>query len=199
MARLLPPIKTGLNFEEASSDKHEFVKGQIFMMAGSTEKHNRISLTIASRLLAASESTPCRVLMVDVKVRTPNDVGYYPDVLVTCDDFEVENPIAPCTARFKDFRPRTDDHPVVKRKPCLIVEVLSDSTEAIDRGEKLGNYRLIQNLQAYVLVNQMIKRIEVYRRHEDGSWRYEVYEAGEILKLPCVGLELVVDSLYQGL
>jgi Uma2 family endonuclease len=185
MARPLPPVKSGLSFEdylafeETATEKHEFVDGQLFMMAGSTERHNRLTLALAAKLLAASDSSLCRVLATDVKVRTPNDVGYYPDVLIVCDE--------------------EDNHPVVKRKPCLIAEVLSDSTEAIDRGEKLGNYRLFESLQAYVLVNQHINRIEVYRRHEDNSWRYEVYEASDTLRLPCVGLELSVNQLYQGL
>lgn len=92
-----------------------------------------------------------------------------------------------------------DNHPLVKCKPCLIIEVLSDSTEAIDRGEKLGNYRLFESLQAYVLVNQNMKRLEVYHRQNDGSWRYESFDEGQTLRLPCVNLELSVDSLYQGL
>jgi Uma2 family endonuclease len=114
-----------------------------------------------------------------VKLQTPNDVGYYPDVLVTCDT--------------------TDSHPVVKHKPCLIIEVLSDSTEAIDRGEKLNNYRLFSSLQAYVLVNQNTERVEIYNRDADGYWRYKTYEASEFFRLPCVNLELSVDSLYQNL
>jgi Uma2 family endonuclease len=184
MARTLPPVKTGLSFEdylafeEGSSEKHEFVHGEIFAMAGATERHNRLTGRFYALLLAA-EDGKCRTYFSDMKLRTPNDVGYYPDVLVTCDE--------------------EDNHPLVKRKPCLIIEVLSESTEAIDRGEKLNNYRLFESLQAYILVNQHINRIEMYRRHEDGSWRYEVYEANDVLTLPCVGLELSVNQLYQGL
>ena len=185
MARPLPPIKTGLtfedylSFEEKTNEKHEFIDGQLFMMAGTTERHNRLALALAAKLLAKSDTSGCRILMSDVKVRTPNDVGYYPDVLVVCDE--------------------EDNHPLVKRKPCLIIEVLSDSTEAIDRGEKLNNYRLFETLQAYVLVNQNVNRIEMYRRQDDGFWRYEVYETGQSLMLPCVNLELSINQLYQGL
>ena len=185
MSRPLPPVKTGLSFEdylvfeESSSDKHEFVEGQLFLMAGAAEKHNRLALALAAKLLAVSDPSGCRVLMSDVKVRTVNDHAYYPDVLVVCSP--------------------EDDHPLVKRFPCLIAEVLSDSAELIDRGEKLANYRLFESLQAYVLINQHLKRLEVYRRHTDKSWRYEVYEAGDSLSLPCLRFELSVDSLYQGL
>jgi Uma2 family endonuclease len=184
MARLEPPVKTGLTFEdylafeETSAEKHEFVDGQLFMMAGTTERHNRIAGRMYATILAA-EDGDCKTYFADVKVQTPNDVGYYPDVLVSCDV--------------------TDDHPIVKRKPCLIVEVLSDRTEAIDRGEKLGNYRLFPSLQAYVLVNQNAERVEIYERDTNNFWRYKTYEAGETFRLPCVNLDLTVDSLYQNL
>jgi Uma2 family endonuclease len=184
MARPLPPIKTGLtfedylSFEETVTEKHEFVHGEIFAMAGATERHNRLAGRFYAMLLAA-EDGKCRTYFSDMKLRTPNDVGYYPDVLVVCDD--------------------SDDHPLVKRKPCLIIEVLSESTEAIDRGEKLGNYRLFESLEAYVLVNQHVNRLEVYRRFDHSSWRYEVYEVDDALILPCVGLEPTVNQLYQGL
>ena len=142
--RPLPPIKTGLtfedylSFEETATEKHEFIDTQLFMMAGATERHNRITRRFYALLLAA-EDDQCKTYFSDMKVRTPNDVGYYPDVLVVCDE---------------------DNHPIVKRKPCLIIEVLSDSTEAIDRGEKLNNYRLFESLQAYVLVNQNVNRLD---------------------------------------
>jgi Uma2 family endonuclease len=139
MARPEPPVKTGLTFEdylefEATSEvKHEFVDGQLFMMAGSNARHNRLAFLLAGRLEQNAQPLNCLVYLLDIKVLTPNDVGYYPDVLVICDT--------------------ADDHPVIKRKLYLIIEVLSDSTEAIDRGEKLNNYGLFPSLQAYVLVN----------------------------------------------
>ena len=79
-----------------------------------------------------------------------------------------------------------------------MVEVLSGSTEAVDRGEKLLNYQKLESLQGYVLLSQDLPRAEIYRRLEDG-WRYEVRETGETLMLPCVGLELPLDALYKGL
>ena len=114
-----------------------------------------------------------------MKVRTPAGVGYYPNILVVCDE--------------------EDDDAYVKRNPCLIVEILSPSTEAIDRGEKLHNYRTFESLQAYVLVNQEVMMLEVYRREDDGTWRYEVSEVGETLTLPCLNIEFRTDDLYRGL
>lgn len=85
-----------------------------------------------------------------------------------------------------------------KRNPCLIAEVLSPSTEAVGRGEKLLNYQKLETLQAYVLLSQDLPRVEVYRRDGDG-WRYELKGAGETVTLPCVGLEVSLDSLYKRL
>ena len=184
MPRATKPVKTGLTFEEylklehVSSIKHEFVDGQMFMLAGASDRHNRLAGRLYAWFLSAEEDS-CLTYFADMKVRTPNGVGYYPDVLVTCDE--------------------EDDDLYVKRKPCLVVEILSPSTEAIDRGEKLHNYRTFGTLQAYVLVNQEVERVEIYRREEDGSWRYEEREAGESLRVPCLDFELRVDDLYSGI
>ena len=139
MARTAEPIKTGLTFEEylefekTSQVKHEFVHGQLFMMAGTSDRHNRIAGRIYAQVLAA-ESGSCRTFFADMKVRTPDEIGYYPDVPVTCDE--------------------EDDGAYVKRQPCLIAEVLSDSTESINRDEKLRNYRKFESLQAYILIKK---------------------------------------------
>lgn len=179
------PVRTDLTFEEylrleqTNFVKHEYVHGQMFMLAGTSDRHNRLAGRLYARLLEAEAGTG-QTFFADIKVLTPdpNGAAYYPDVLVTCDE--------------------DDDDAYVKRKPCLIAEVLSPSTEAVDRGEKLLNYQKLGTLQAYVLLSQDLPRAETYRRLEDG-WRYEVREAGETLNLPCVGLELPLDTLYRGL
>ena len=183
MSRTAEPVQTGVTFEEylelekTSPVKHEFIHGQLFLMAGSSDRHNRLAGRLYARLLSA-ETESCRTFFADMKVCTPDGVGYYPDVLVICDE--------------------EDDDAYVKRKPCLIVEVLSPSTEAVDRGEKLHNYLKFESLRAYVLVNQDVQRVELYERDEGGTWRYSVKERGERLELPCVGLELAVGELYVG-
>ena len=177
------PVRTGLTFDEYlrlehnSPARHEYVHGQMFMLAGTSSHHNRLAGRLYARLLEAEAGT-CQTFFADIKVRTPDPgaTGYYPDVLVTCDE--------------------DDNDPYVKRKPCLIAEVLSPSTEAVERGEKLLNYRKLESLRAYVLLSQDPPRAEVYRRDE-GGWRYEVRESGDVLKLPCVGLELPLNTLYD--
>jgi len=184
MARSAQPVKTGISFEDylefekTAREKHEFVDGQLFMMAGASDRHNRLSGRLYAQLLS-TEVPPCRAFIADMKVETPSGQGYYPDVLVVCDE--------------------TDDHPYVKKKPCLIIEVLSDSTEAIDRGEKLNNYRHFESLQAYLLVNQVTKRLELFRRNDDGSLRYDVFEEGDKVTLPCGDATISVDDLYANL
>ena len=179
------PVRTDVTFdeylrlEETNAVKHEYIHGQMFMLAGTSSRHNRLAGRLYARLLEAEAGTR-QTFFADIKVRTPdpNSAAYYPNVLVTCDE--------------------DDDDPYVKRKPCLIAEVLSPSTEVVDRGEKLLNYQKLGTLQAYVLLSQDLPRVEVYRRDGDG-WRYELKEAGEMLALPCVGLEVSLNSLYKSL
>ena len=184
MSRQEPPIKTDLSFEAflefevASQERHEFVDRQLFLMAGGTPKHNRIAGRIYARALNLTENTACQVYMNDVLIRTPNEIGYYPDVFGICDD------------------PEPDSR--VKRTPWFIIEVLSESTEAVDRGEKFRNYQKIPSLQTYILLDQTEPRAEIFSRQMDGSWRFEMVEIGGILKLPCIHLELALSDIYAG-
>ncbi len=166
-----------LKLEATSQVRHEFVDGFIFAMAGGTDFHNVIAGNIFARVYAAALAAECVSFINDMLVRTPDDIGYYPDVFVTCEE--------------------PNDGSRVKRKPCFVIEVISESTEAIDRGEKLHNYRKIPGLQSYILVAQDKKLIEIYSRLPDGAWRYETIESGE-LELPCIGLKLSLEDAYRG-
>ena len=163
-------VEDYLHGEQQSSVRHEYVAGQVFAMAGAGEAHHRISLNLAFHLRAATRGTPCAVFISDMKVRVEaHDAFYYPDVLVGCDP--------------------SDDAPLYKRAPCLIAEVISPSTEVIDRREKLLAYRALESLRYYLLVSQDRRLAELYRRDPDGSWRYEVIEDGE-LAFDCGGLAI---------
>jgi Uma2 family endonuclease len=165
--------------EQQSSVRHEYVAGQVFAMAGAGEAHNRISLNLAFHLRAATRGTPCAVFISDMKVRVAaHDAFYYPDVLVGCD--------------------ASDDEPLYKRAPCLIAEVISPSTEVIDRREKLLAYRALESLRYYLLVSQDRRLAELYRRDPDGSWRYEVIEDGA-LSFDCGGLSIrfTLSDVYE--
>lgn len=170
-----------LQGEPASPVRHEYVAGQLYAMAGAGEAHNRISLNLAFHLRAATRGTPCAVFISDMKVRVSAlDAFYYPDVLLACDP--------------------ADRDPQFKTAPCLIAEVLSPSTEVIDRREKLLAYRALPALRWYLLVSQDRPLVEVYRRAADGGWRHEVSTDGA-LDLECGGLALRVTlaDLYEDL
>ena len=168
-----------LQGELVSDIRHEYVAGQVFAMAGAGETHNRISLNIAFHLRTATRGTPCGVFISDIKVRvSAHEAFYYPDVVLTCDPDDRES--------------------LYKTSPCLIAEVLSPSTEIIDRREKLIAYRTLPSLRDYLLVAQNCRRVERFRRTEAGEWRHEIIEDGG-LTFRCGGLEvtLSVADLYE--
>lgn len=167
-----------LEGELGSDIRHEYVDGEIYAMAGAGEAHNLIALNVASRLRGAARGGPCRVFISDMKVRVAAwNAFYYPDVMVACDS--------------------SDTHTYFKERPCLIVEVLSPSTEAIDRREKLLAYRTLESLREYVLIAQDKLQIEVYRSAEERGWSLETLTEGDTLRLECVGTTMSLDDVYE--
>jgi len=169
--------------EAVANDKHEFLDGQVRMMAGETKDHNRIALSTWQLLNSRLASQKCSAFVngLRVHVATANRY-YYPDVIVTCDERDHS---ADAPQNYVNF-------------PSVIVEVLSTSTESIDRGEKLNYYKVLPTLQAYVLVDQFQRRVELYRRGEGRLWLYEAFETGETFSLPTLGVDVAVDELYLG-
>lgn len=169
-----------LKLEDSSEERHEYIDGILRLMAGTTEEHNDIVLNIATKLLPIARAKTCRVRAENVKLRLP--IGskrryYYPDVVVLCG-------------------PRSDDKRILEN-PCLIVEVLSASTEKIDRVEKLETYQRLASLQQYVLVDQVKRKVEIYSRDEKG-WRYELLEKGGF-DISCLDTRITLDDVYAGL
>jgi len=172
------PVSEYLEGELAGEVRHEYVAGEVFAMAGASEAHNLIALNVAMALRQHLTDAACRVLMSDVKVRVDQAQSfYYPDVFVTCDATDVE--------------------PYYKTRPCLVVEVLSPATEAIDRREKLLAYRKADSLREYVLVSQDVFRVEVYRREQDSSWSVHVYEGNEHAQLQSVNYTIPLNAIYD--
>lgn len=163
-----------LELEQSATQKHEFVDGQLYAMAGASKKHIRLMLNLV-RLL---ESEQCEVYASDLKVIISSEpkVSYYPDVVVVCED----EPESHSTSR-----------------PCLVVEVLSDSTERIDKSEKKVNYQRLETLKAYVLVHQNQPMVEVFRKQSDGTWQHQQYNEGSF-DLPCPKVSLSLEQIYQG-
>jgi Uma2 family endonuclease len=167
-----------LALETATGLKHEYVLGQVYALAGASEDHNRIALNIAAALLPAARARGCRVVGSDQKLQPGNDLFYYPDVQVLCDP--------------------SDDDPVIKRRPCMVVEVSSERTEATDRREKLLVYRGIPSLLTYLIVAQDRREITVHFRDGAGTWRTALAQGAESVPVPCLGdYGLSLDVIYQ--
>ncbi len=167
-----------LTFERDGQSRHEWVGGEIFAMTGGSTRHNRISLRLGSRLLAASEGEGCRAYVADMKVVTA-DFGYYPDVMVVCDP---ETP--------------SDYH---EEHPCLLAEVLSPSTADRDRREKKNAYMTIPSLLHLLLIRQDDTQIEHFFRSPDGPWNHHQLGPDDEIKLTCPVLSIPVMDLYAGL
>lgn len=172
-----------LAIERAASDQRsEFVAGEVFAMTGATEGHNLIVANVIRELGNAFKGKPCRVYPSDLKVRIEaDDVGTYPDVMVICGE-----------------RAFYDDRKDVVTNPTLIVEVLSDSSEAYDRGDKFKHYRTLASLQAYLLLSQDRVQAELFVREPNGSWNLSAYtDASDRIPLAAVDAELLLGEVYD--
>lgn len=172
-----------LEFEEWSSIRHEYLDGQVFAMTGAREAHNAICMNLAAKLHSHLRGTGCRVYASEMKVHVEAaNSFYYPDLMVTCEPFVAAS--------------------VFKSQPRLIIEILSRSTAATDRREKLVNYQKLDSLCEYVLINQHKIHLEVYRKATDGSWSFEkLGKSDELIleSMPNHGLGIQMHEIYEGL
>jgi Uma2 family endonuclease len=168
-----------LAFTETSELKYEYIDGEIVAMSGGTIAHGRLIGRVTALISRALEGRPCLVLPAEVRVRIrAADRTTYPDLFVVCDGVEADP---------------DDDHAVIN--PTVIVEVLSSSTADADRGDKFAAYRRLRSLREYVLVSQLERRIDVYRR--DGRrWQLDEYRQGDKLALESIAVVIAVDEIY---
>lgn len=172
-----------LAFERAAEGRHEFVNGLVYAMAGGSPEHARLAQSLGAELRAALRAAGCAVFSSDLRVRVmATGRATYPDLTVVCGKLE---------------RAPDDDDAVTN--PVVLVEVLSESTETADRGDKWAHYQRIPSLRAYLLVSQSGPRIEVFSRDEavPGGWQYRAYGAGETLRLERPSLEIALDAVYD--
>lgn len=169
-----------LAFEEQSPYRHEYVNGTVYAMSGASLAHNRIAQKLVAAFGAHLEGGPCEPFFLEAKleIRTGRDkIMYYPDVMVSC--------------RPED---RTDQ---IVRNPKLVVEILSKSTQHIDRREKAMTYQRVAAIEEYVLISQNQPRVIVHRRAED--WRPMLYtETAAWVEFRSIGLSLPLEQMYQG-
>ena len=173
-------IDNYLQLEEQSPVKHEYIEGQIYAMAGASDPHVTIAGNLFALLRSHVRGSGCRVYISDMKARIESlNRFYYPDVMVTCD-------------------PRDQETSTYKRFPTLIVEVLSDSTEAFDRGDKFTDYQALDSLREYVLINTKRQRVESFRRNEEGLWVLQSYTPEQTsFRLNSIDFEETLAALYE--
>lgn len=168
-----------LAWEAAQPLKHEFVAGEVFAMAGASDAHVTVAGNVYSALRAHLRGTPCRTYIAVMKLRVEAaDAFFYPDVFVTCSAADAER---------QQF----------KAEPVLVVEVLSPSTAAYDRGAKFAAYRGVASLQEYVLIDPEHAGVEVFRRDAAGHWVLYPYGPDEVAAFTSVSLQLPVAAVFE--
>ncbi len=168
-----------LAFEERADARHEYVGGEVHAKVGASERHQLIALNIASTLRDAARKFDCRVILGDVKLQASADTIYYPDIMVICDP--------------------VDDDPYIKQRPLLLTEVLSPSTAAIDRREKMLAYRRLPSLLCYLVVHQAERRVENHWRETvEAPWGLEMVVDGPVA-VPGLDVRITFAEIYEGI
>jgi Uma2 family endonuclease len=179
-------VEDYFSVEESSPVRHEFVAGQIFAMAGASLRHNRITGNVFAELRTALAGRGCDVFATDLRVRTPSGLYTYPDVMVVCGSVQLS----------------ADDRLETVVNPAVLVEVLSASTAAYDRGEKFRHYRSFPALREYLLIEQSLMRVEHHHRgdgREATAWnRHDYSAAADAVVLSSLGIEVALAGIYAG-
>ncbi len=172
-----------LTVERHSQTKSEYLAGQVFALAGASRAHNRITDNIGGMLYNALRGSGCEFFTSDMRVKVVEASAYfYPDVVIVCGE--------------PQFEDEKEDNLL---NPLVIFEVLSESTEPFDRGEKFFAYRRIPSLREYLLVAQDKMRVEHYIRQSDGEWLLREYTGADtVIRLESVAVELPLQQVYEG-
>lgn len=169
-----------LEGERVSPIKHEYRNGQIYAMVGAKKPHLVLTSNLTKLLGNHLENSPCLVLTSDIKVRLEEaNCYYYPDIAVVCDEREINS---------------TDDFILY---PILIVEILSKSTEAFDRGDKFIDYQTCPTVQEYLLIHQNKKTVECYRKNSSSDWEMTLYQGEDQVYFSSINYEASLESIYH--
>lgn len=171
-----------LEHERGAEARHERWEGSAYAMVGASWAHNVITANLTAILHRLGRANGCTTVSQDMKVHVPARDGFvYPDIVMVCDP-----------PRF------LDDARDVLLNPTLVVEVLSDSTERFDRGEKANGYRALPSVRALLLVSQHRARIECQGREQDGSWRLREYEGDAEAVVPGLAGVVALAEVFAG-
>lgn len=167
-----------LIWEADQTERHEFVGGEIFAMMGAEDRHCTVTGNVCMALRKHLSGTPCRTFATAMRLHVAALGNYfYPDVMVTCSAADLASPMA-------------------KSEPKLIVEVLSSSTAAYDRGLKFSYYRNLPSLQEYVLIDPDTRAVDCYTLGADGLWVLHPFAAGQTVTLASVALDVTAAQLF---
>jgi Uma2 family endonuclease len=167
-----------LAWDATLTERHEFVDGEVFAREGAEDRHVTVCGNLCIALRQHLRGAPCRTFMSDMKLHvTAANCYFYPDVMVTCSEADAASPL-------------------VKSAPVLVIEVLSPSTAAYDRGEKFAHYRRLESLQEYMVVDIDTRRTDVHRKGADTMWVLHPFEGGQAVHLASVGLNISGESLF---
>jgi Uma2 family endonuclease len=170
-----------LERDHNSPIKHQFIAGKIISLEGASLAHNLIVGNILTTLHVQLDDSNCEVLPSDMRVKTPSGMYAYPDLTVVCGEPQLDS----------------DEHLDTLLNPVIIIEILSDSTEMFDRGEKFHAYRTLPSLQEYLLIAQDERRVEHFLRQGD-QWLYTAFSAPDaVIDLPSIGCTLALDDVYR--
>ncbi len=169
-----------LEFEETCEVKHEFHDGYLYAMSGVKRIHAQLAARLHLFIGKHLEGRECEALFSDFVYVEAVNRALYPDVFVSCDG-----------------EASADDY--FSTNAPLVIEVLSPSTEAYDRGDKFGHYRALPSLREYVLVDTKSVKVDLFRRLDEATWAIESAVDGDVVRFESIGLQLSVDALYEGL
>ena len=173
-----------LAWEEVQQERHDFVDGEVYAMAGGEDRNATVAGNVYMVLREHLRKSKCSVYLTDVRLHVrARDNYFYPDVMVTCSEADRDSRLS-------------------KSDPVLIVEVLSKSTEAYDRGEKFTNYRAIDTLAEYAMIDINARRVDLYRKGADGLWVLhptEMKAVGARVSLASVDLSMDAATLFADL
>ncbi|HJY82799.1 MAG TPA: Uma2 family endonuclease [Candidatus Binatia bacterium] len=170
-----------LAFERKAEFKSEYFAGEMFAMVGASQRHNLIAANIIRALGNQLLERPCNVYPSDMRVKISKINKYtYPDIVVACGEEQFEN-----------------EQNDTLLNPAVIIEILSESTEAYDRGKKFEHYQSLESLREYLLISQDPYRVEQYVRRDDRTWTYfELHQAADTVHLPTIDCDLSLKDIY---
>jgi len=181
MGNALPKMNLDafLSWENEQPERHEFVRGEVFAMVGGRRINGRVSFNLAIALANQLKGSPCQVFGESMKVATSDDTVFYPDVFVTCDPRDL----------------RTEQ---VFTAPTVIVEVLSPTTQAYDRGLKFTLYRNLASLREYTLIDPETREVQMFRRGADGLFTLHDLTGIPAIEFVSIGCTVTAEDLFDG-